>query len=84
MSSLAIRSVHILNLPGEPMVAFQRYAQDLAPEGFVAVAGYGEGGGYICTEKSYSEGGYEPRGTAFAPQVEAPFREAIRRLLGME
>lgn len=85
MSSLDIGRVHILNLPGEPMVTFQRYAQDLVPDGFVAVAGYGDSNtGYICTEKAFSEGGYEPRSSGLAPHAEASFREAIRHLLGVD
>ena len=85
MSSLQIGRVCILNLPGEPMVAFQRYAQDLALDVFVAVAGYGDiNTGYICTKKAFSEGGYEPRGSALAPHAESSIKKAIRELLGME
>ena len=85
MSSLQIGSVHILNLPGEPMVAFQRYAQDLVPDGFVAVASCGDSNtGYICTEKAFSEGGYEPRRSALAPHAETAVKKAIRDLLGVK
>ena len=52
--------MHILHLRfGEPFVEFQLLAQRLAPQAFVAVAGYGNGGtGYICTAKSFAEGGW--------------------------
>ena len=54
LSSLEIGNVHIVHLPGEPMVCFQRFAQDLRPGAFVAVAGYGDGGpGYLCPAKAY-------------------------------
>jgi hypothetical protein len=82
LSALQIGRVHILHLPGEPMVEFQLYAQSLRPKDFVAVAGYGDCGmGYICTERSFSEGGYEPTASLTAPNSEATFRAAIRQLL---
>ena len=67
------------------MVAFQHYAQQLLPDDFVAVAGYGEGcTGYICTEQAYDEGGYEPTASAVGPQSEGKLKAAIRQLLGIE
>jgi len=84
-SSLQIGRIRIVHLPGEPMVAFQFYAQQLVPEDFVAVAGYGDGSpGYVCTEEAFDEGGYEPRASRVAPQSEGMFKAAIRRLLGLE
>jgi len=83
LSSLQIGDVYIVHLPGEPMVAFQLFAQGLKPKSFVAVAGYGDGcPGYICTEEAFSEGGYEPSASRVAPESEKDFRTAIRRLLG--
>ena len=83
LSSLQIGKVYILHLPGEPMVEFQRFAQESLPGAFVAVAGYGCGTpGYICTERSFKEGGYEPSASAVVPASEKVFREAIVRLLG--
>ena len=82
LSSLQIGRVRILHLPGEPMVAFQLYAQQLVPDDFVAVAGYGDGSpGYICTAKAFDEGGYEPRASRVAPQSERMLKATIRRLL---
>jgi len=82
---LKIGKVNMLHLPGEPFVDFQLYAQKLLPEQFVAVAGYGDGGpGYICTEASFAEGGYEPTASAVAPESEKIFRRAIRQALGVE
>jgi len=84
LSTLAIGPVRVLHLPGEPFIEFQLYAQKLAPKCFVAVAGYGDGGpGYLCTEKSYPEGGYEPTGTLVTPASEAILNKAITRLLGV-
>lgn len=81
-SVLAIGPVRILDLPGESMVEFQRFAQSLRPKDFVAVAAYGDlGTGYICTEAAFKEGGYEPTASHVAPQSEKVMKEAIRRLL---
>jgi hypothetical protein len=64
------------------MVEFQLFAQRCASQQFVAVAGYGDGGtGYICTQASYGQGGYEPTATAISPDGEAVLKSAIRQLL---
>jgi len=82
LSVLEIGSVSILHLPGEPMVEFQQFAQRSRPEHFVAVAGYGDGApGYLCTEESYAQGGYEPTATLVAPSGEAELKAAIRKVL---
>jgi len=82
LSMLAIGDVRILHLPGECMIEFQLFAQRLKPDAFVAVAAYGDvGPGYICTERSFSEGGYEPTASRVAPHSEALLKEAIRQLL---
>ncbi len=46
-----------LLLPAEAYVEYQLYAQQVRPESFVMVAGYGEcGPGYIPTEQAWREG----------------------------
>lgn len=85
LTVLKIGDVYILHLPGEPMIEFQLYAQRQKPDAFVAVAGYGLGSpGYICTEKSFAEGAYEPSASATKPCTEGIMKEGIRRLLGVE
>ncbi len=85
LSALRIGRALALHLPGEPMVHFQLYAQELVPGHFVAVAGYGDGSpGYICTEKAFDEGGYEPRASRVAPKSEGMLKGAIRELIGLE
>lgn len=85
LSSLEIGPARILHLPGEPMIEFQHFAQGLAPEGFVAVAGYGVcTPGYICTEKAFEEGGYEPSASAIVPESEKVLKAAIRQILAVE
>jgi len=84
LSSLQFGDVHILHLPGEPMVEFQLYAQQLLPKSFVAVAGYGDcGPAYICTAKSFDEGGYEPGASHTVRETEELFRAVIRQLAGV-
>jgi len=83
LSSLQIGRVHILDLPGECLVDYQLFAQRSAPGEFVAVAAYGDlGPGYICTDKAFEEGGYEPTDTAVGPGSEPLLKAAILKLLG--
>lgn len=82
VSLLKIGPAWLLHLPGECMVEFQLYAQQLVPAQFLAVAAYGDlGPGYICTEKSFSEGGYEPTASRAGPKSEEALKKAISRLL---
>ncbi|HQP99790.1 MAG TPA: hypothetical protein PLY86_15140 [bacterium] len=81
-TALQLGNVHILHLPGEPMVEFQLFAQRVRRDAFVTVAGYGDcGTAYICTERSFPEGGYEPSASHLVPESEILVRDAIRRLL---
>jgi hypothetical protein len=74
---LRMGPVSIVHLPGEPFVEYQFYAQSLST-GFVAVAGYGEGGpGYICTDEGCREGGYQPGASRVGPPSEERLRAAI-------
>jgi hypothetical protein len=85
LSSLEIGDVHVVHLPGEPMVAFQLYAQSLKSGAFVAVAGYGDGGpGYLCPEHAYADGGYEPTASRVKPESENLVKKALAELLGIE
>lgn len=82
VSSLQISDVHIVHLPGEPMLEFQRFAQRTQPGHFVAVAGYGDcGSAYICTDQAIAEGGYEPSATNVGLGSEARLKRVIRLLL---
>ena len=71
----------VLHLPGEPFVEYQLKAQELRPDAFVCVAGYGDDGpGYIPTNRAYLEGGYEPTVALAAPSEEL-MTGAIAKLL---
>ena len=83
VSSLQLGKVHVLHLPGEPMVEFQLFAQRAKPGDFVAVAGYGDcGPGYICTDQALAEGGYEPSDSNVGQGSEALLKKGIEALLG--
>ena len=74
--------VKILNLPGETFIEYQLLAQELRPDAFVAVAGYGDQGtGYITLERSFDEGGYEPVDAFVSGKSEKIMRQAIEKVL---
>lgn len=83
MSAMWIGNISFLFLPGEPMLAFQRYAYSLRPQKITVVAGYGDvASGYLCTDAAFEEGGYEPSAANAGPGTEARLKEAIQKLLG--
>jgi hypothetical protein len=83
ISSLQLGNVHIVHLPGEPMLDYQLFAQQAKPRDFVAVAGYGDcGPAYICTDQALAEGGYEPSASNVGKGSEALLKKAIQALLG--
>jgi hypothetical protein len=85
LTSLQIGDVHIVHLPGEPMVDFQLSAQRLRPGAFVAVAGYGDNAtGYLCTQRAFGEGGYEPGVSIVKPEAETLLKKALSQLLGVD
>jgi hypothetical protein len=78
---LTLGGVCILHLPGEPMLEFQKYAQGLRGNDFVAVAGYGDlSPGYLCTDRAWTEGGYEPSASDSGPGTEAAVKNAIQEV----
>jgi len=82
VSALKVGDVWLVSLPGEPMLAFQRFTQGLRAKEFVAVAGYADcGPSYICTEAAIDEGGYEPASSNVGHGSEPALRSAIQRLL---
>lgn len=84
VSSLQIGKIHIVHLPGEPMLEFQTFAQGCKPDSFVAVAGYGDcAPAYLCTDQAFTEGGYEPANSISALGAEAVLKDSIQRLLGV-
>jgi hypothetical protein len=80
--ALSLGPARVLFLPGELFVEYQLAAQAARPDGFVAVAAYGDyGPGYIGTRVAYGEGGYETGPVSrTSPAVEAALLPAVRKL----
>lgn len=70
-------------LPGETYVEYQLAAQEMRPDSFVLVAGYGEGAtGYVPTEKHWEEKDGNLGDWCWVhPGAERPLLEAIREAL---
>lgn len=87
LSCLKLGRVYFVHMPGELFVEYQLAAQKMRPDDVVCMAAYGDiGPGYIGTEISYAEGGYEtqPSSSNTAPQVEKVLLDGIRKLLKPE
>jgi len=84
LSRLSLGDVHLVHMPGELFIEYQLAAQKMVPKGTVCMAAYGDyGTGYIGTEISYTQGGYETsaRATNVSPKVEKVLMEGMRELL---
>ncbi len=84
ISCLHLGRASVLHLPGELFIEYQIAAQDMKPQSMVCMAAYGDyGPGYIGTEISYTQGGYEtsPDASLVAPQVEDVLMAAMKTLL---
>jgi hypothetical protein len=72
----------VVHLPGEPFIEYQLYAQAQRRDGFVCVAGYGDGGpGYIPTARAYFEGGYEIGVALAGPDSEGLLQATLANVL---
>ncbi|HIF00555.1 MAG TPA: hypothetical protein EYG03_14940 [Planctomycetes bacterium] len=82
LSCLSVSHVQMLYLPGEPFVQYQLAAQQMRPDQFVCVAGYGDCGmGYIGGDRIFTDrGGYEQT-YSFAGPCETLFTRTIQTLL---
>ena len=86
VTCLQLGTAHILHMPGELFVEYQIAAQRMRPDGFVAMAAYGDyGPGYIGTKIAYGQGGYETgRVSRVSPDVESVLQNAMRQLLQLQ
>jgi hypothetical protein len=76
--------VWLLNLPGELFIEYQLAAQKMRSDEEVCTVAYEEyGPGYIGTEISCSQGGYETsrRASRVSPEVEGVLMQAIQGVL---
>jgi len=80
---LDLGTAQLLLLPGESYVEFQLAAQQLRPDSFVWVAGYGEGGtGYVPTARQWQEKDHNLNDWCWVhPGAEAKLLGAIRKAL---
>ena len=84
VSLLKLGDIWLLHLPGELFIEYQLAAQEMVPEVNLCTAAYGEyGPGYIGTEASYSQGGYETseRASRVSSGAEQVLMSAIKKLL---
>jgi hypothetical protein len=80
---LDLGTAQLLLLPGESYVEFQLAAQQLRPDSFVWVAGYGEGGtGYVPTARQWQEKDHNLNDWCWVhPGAEAKLLKAIKQAL---
>ncbi|MFN3189927.1 MAG: PVC-type heme-binding CxxCH protein [Aureliella sp.] len=84
LGCLKIGTTRVLHMPGELFVEYQLAAKALRPKLNVAMAAYGDyGPGYIGTDESYGQGGYETsqRASKVARGVEKVLMEGVEKLL---
>ncbi|MEM8736749.1 MAG: hypothetical protein AAGG44_21135, partial [Planctomycetota bacterium] len=84
LACLKIGNTRVLHMPGELFVEYQLAAKKMRPEKNVAMAAYGDyGPGYIGTDESYGQGGYETsqRASKVARGVEQVLMEGVEQLL---
>ncbi len=84
ITCLKVGGTRMLHMPGELFVEYQLAAQAMRPDLRVMMAAYGQyGPGYIGTDASYAEGGYEtgPTSSNVAPGVEPILMNAMKQLL---
>lgn len=80
---LRLGDTYVMHLPAELFIEYQLAAQRMRPQSTVTMAAYGDyGAGYIGTEISYSQGGYETGiASRVAPSVEPVLLHAMEQLL---
>lgn len=82
---LDLGAAKLVLLPGEPFIEYQLAAQQMRPDDFLLVMGYGNAGPcYLCTDIAYDEGGYEPSRPAHTGRgAEAVIMQAMRDALNL-
>jgi hypothetical protein len=84
IACLRLGDAYVVHMPAELFIEYQLAAQRMRPDKVVAMAAYGDyGAGYIGTEISYSQGGYETGiASRVAPSVEKVLTDAMAKVLG--
>jgi hypothetical protein len=77
------KRAHLLLVPAESFVQYQLWAQEIRPDSFVVVLGYGEcAPGYIPTATSAREGYNDHYSWIAFPECERTLRDAMSQALG--
>lgn len=82
VSRMKLGSLQLVHLPGEPFVEFQLFAQQVAGDAFVCVAGYGECGVWYFGPDSIfrDRGGYE-QSWSFTGPCQASVEAILKSLI---
>jgi hypothetical protein len=83
ISALHLGSAAFVLLPGESYVEFQLHAQQLSPDRFTLVAGYGESAtGYVPIERAWQENDTNLRDWCWVdPGAESRLKQAVHQAL---
>jgi hypothetical protein len=83
LGCLRLGPAYVLHMPGELFVEYQLAAAAMRPDATVCMAAYGDDApGYIGTDISYSQGGYETSYVSrVGPGVERVLMDGMRELL---
>jgi hypothetical protein len=83
LSGLHVNDISMLHLPAESFIQYQLRAAAAAPDRFVAVAAYGDGGPwYIPVREAYPQGGYEVSVAFCNPEMDDVLTGGVRQLFG--
>ncbi|MFC2076946.1 neutral/alkaline non-lysosomal ceramidase N-terminal domain-containing protein [candidate division KSB1 bacterium] len=81
-TAVRIDNFTLVSFPGELFHEIGLRIKAAAPTGSACVIGYCNGHlGYLPTQKAFSEGGYEPAGSQFAPVSEQVYVEEVKKML---
>jgi hypothetical protein len=83
LGCLRLGPAYVLHMPGELFIEYQLAAAAMRPDATVCMAAYGDNApGYIGTDISYSQGGYETSYVSrVGPEVEKVLIDGMRELL---
>jgi hypothetical protein len=81
-TAVRIDDFTLVSFPGELFHEIGQRIKRAAPTGSACLMGYCNGDlGYLPTQKAFSEGGYEPAGSQFAPVSEQVYVEEVKKML---
>ena len=82
MPAIDFGKAQLVLLPGESYVEYQLLAQQLRPDSFVMVMGYGEcAPGYVATDRAWKEDDDNLRDWCWVGPSESAMTEALKTVL---